>query len=664
MKLIINIFFLTFLCLVFSKKTNDIKNDDDNNVNVSLSFSLPSGFYNKEKIQLEIKSSHPDAIIYYTLDSHNPTEDSMVYEKALTLKNKSEEENVYSMIEGVSPKFKPPVKKVHKTNIIRAIAKLPDGTFSKIYTGSYFVGLDKKELYQDIPVISLVTDPDNLFDYEIGIYTLGKKYDEWLQEDPENINAQSYQVIGNYNNKGREYERPATFQYIPAHKNMVEVNQDLGIRIKGNASRMNSQKSFRLISRAKYGKKNLKYELIPGNQRSDGKGPITKYKSFNLRNGGNDVKFTKMRDNFLQGLIPGEILETQQNDMVIVFLDGEYWGFYNLYEEYSKHYFADNYDIDEENVAIIKHGKNIEAGSEKDFDNYKEAISFISNNDMSIQSNYDKANELIEIDSYAWASAFYTFIVNRDSWFRGENFAMWRAIEPVKNVKRADGKWRSIIFDIEYGIGKYGYSKPEENVFEYIFDTTNIYSSELNSQLTRSLLRNDKFKNMYINDLCDMVNIIFEQTKINEILEGYRASILPLYAEFYDRFQEHAIPNEDGPIVFFNNEIDKIKNWIKERHPILMNQTMDVFKFKPAVNVTVTSNNFEKGTIILNEYNTFTEKYNGQYFTENILYVTGKPASGRKLKSWTLHKCKMANKNKNTIGVYPKKGCTITANFT
>lgn len=104
------------------------------------------------------------------------------------------------------------------------------------------------------------------------------------------------------------------------------------------------------------GKKNIKYELIPGNIRSDGKGPVTKYKFFNLRNGGNDSEFAKMRDNVLQDLVTNPYFETQQSDISIVFIDGEYWGFYkiNVYEEYSNHYIANNYDIDSKNVVVIK----------------------------------------------------------------------------------------------------------------------------------------------------------------------------------------------------------------------------------------------------------------------------------------------------------------------
>ncbi|OUM62295.1 hypothetical protein PIROE2DRAFT_11443 [Piromyces sp. E2] len=662
MKLITNLVLLTFLCLVSSKKDKKV-NKGDNAVKVTLDFSLPSGFYTEETIQLEIKSSHPDAIIYYTIDSHNPNENSTLYEKPLILKNKSEEENVYCMITDVGPDYIPPDKKINKANIIRAIAMLPDGTFSDIYSGSYFVGLDKEKLYGDTPVVSLITDPDNFFDEETGIYVSGKTYHEWLAENPANAFVKNHRAPCNYNGKGKEYERPTTFQYIPGNKTTVDITHDLGIRIKGKASRSFFQKSFRLISRDDYGKKNLNYDIIPGNQRSDGRGPVTKYKSFNLRNGGNDYKHAKFRDNVLQSLITNDIFDNQQNDLAVVYLDGEYWGIYFIYEEYSDHYIANNYNIDNKNVAIIKSATNIEAGTQKDLDDFNETMNYIGSNDMTNPENYEKASKLLDLEGYAWASAFYAYTGAKDNWFRGDNYAMWRVINPVNNVKKGDGKWRLLMFDTEYSTGLYGKGKDyNDNVLRETFNSTFSNTKKLNSVVARSLVKNDEFKRMFVNALCDMKNINFESSRVNERIEDYRNRIVPLIDESYTRYHEVSSVKGD-PVAAYNNKVDIFKTWLNQRQTIFMDQIKEVFNFEPAVNITITSNDFEKGSIVINNFNTLSNKYTGEYFTENILYVTGKPVKGGVLKSWSYKKCKYVSKNKNTIGFYPVNGCTITANF-
>ncbi|OUM58419.1 hypothetical protein PIROE2DRAFT_16307 [Piromyces sp. E2] len=672
MKLLYYTLLLTFLLLISSsKKINE--NESNEKINDVISFNIPSGFYNKKKITLEIKSTVPDAIIYYTLDGHLPNENSTIYEKPLTLKNKSNDENVYSMTKGVSLETDyVPTKKLHKANIVRAIAKLPDGSFSNIISGSYFVGLNRKKLYGNLPVVSLITDPDNLFDYEKGIYVLGKRHDEWLAENPDNINAKSYNVQGNFSLKGKEYERPATLQYISGKNTTVDFTLDFGIRIKGKASRTYIKKSFRVISREEYGNKNVKYDLIPGNMRSDGKGPVTKYKSFILRNGGNDIKYAKMRETLLKSLISNpKFFETQQSDMAILFVDGEYWGIYDIYEEYSDHYISNNYDIDNKNVAIIKGTDNVEAGSEEDLQNVIESLNFIIDNDMTVPENYAKANELLDVEGFAWVGAIYTYVFCRDGWFRGGNYAMWRVHQPYSTVPKADGKWRLMIYDLDSSAGLLndGYNK-NDTIHEDLVKLININSSKYYnthiSRSTASLLNNTEFKNIFVNALCDIRNINFNKNVVNKRIDEMAEKLRPYLQESYDRYKLYGLPEEvteTNPLRYFNTHVRNLRDWLNTKYSNFPKLIEEDFNFKPAVKVTITANNFKKGNITMNNYNIITKKYTGDYFRENILYITANPAEGRTLKTWKINKCKIVSNEGNTIGIYPMKGCTITAEF-
>ncbi|OUM66361.1 hypothetical protein PIROE2DRAFT_6403 [Piromyces sp. E2] len=670
MKLISPFVLLLSLGIVSSKKAEE----DVPEANNLPRFNIPSGFYDQETIEVEIIKPDPNAIVYYTLDGSLPTVNSTVYETPFTLKNKSNEENVYSVVEKVSATYSyVPTKKVNKANIIRTMAKLPDGTLTNVVSGTYFVGLNKKKLYGDLPVVSLITDPENLFGYENGIYVLGKHYDEWISI-PENKNKEHYQIEGNYSGKGKESERPVTMEYIPAKQNIVDFSQDLGIRIKGKATRTYNQKSFRLASREEYGKKNIKYELIPGNMRSDGKGVVSKYKTFVLRNGGNDSHFTKLRDRTLQYLIENKLFETQQSDYVIVFIDGEYWGIYSIYEEYDDHYIANNYDIDNKNVVVVKSGNNLEAGTEEDFKQHEADLKFIRKTDMSVPANYSKATEIIDMDGVCWFGAILAFIECKDGWYYGGNFSMWRAREPVSSVPKADGKLRIMTFDTEFSMGLYNndYSKYDNDVFAELYSTTSYIPTTTGSSIILSLIKNPEFKNMFLTTLCDVQNIIFDEKDLNRLIEESSSVLLPLMKENNERF---GFPREfEGmditftPEEHFKNEINILTTWVKNRKTVFLKQIANAFGLKPAVKITVSSNDFRKGGFSINkgyEFNgkVFNKKFNGEYFTENIVYITGKASKGRKLKSWTVKNCKVANKKKNTLGIYPKKGCKVTANF-
>ena len=60
--------------------------------------------------------------------------------------------------------------------IIRAVAKNSKGEYSDIITKTYFVTDRFLRKYQDLTVVSLVTNPENLFDPEFGIYVSGNQY--------------------------------------------------------------------------------------------------------------------------------------------------------------------------------------------------------------------------------------------------------------------------------------------------------------------------------------------------------------------------------------------------------------------------------------------------------------------------------------------------------
>jgi len=673
MKFLKSIIYLTSLALVASKVIEETTKDE----NFLPQFNLASGFYNEKLIKLKIKNSDPKATIYYTLDGSIPTTNSTIYKKAIVLKNRSNEENVLSAKTGVSPDrdYVPKIK-VKKGNVIRAIAKLSDGTLTDVVSGTYFVGLNRKKLTNNYPVVSIITDPTNLFDYEKGIYILGKRYDDWLAEDPENIKQEVSNIQGNYNNKGKKSEVPATIQYFPSKKNKAGFTQTLGMRIMGNASRSSVQKSFRFTCREEFGSKNIKYELIPGNMRSDGKGPLTKYKSFNLRNGGNDFDFAKIRDNLLQGLVRQRGYETQESDMAIAFIDGEYWGIYSIYEDYTEHYIANNFDIDKDNVIILKSSRNIykvEAGEDSDLDLFNKDLETVFSKDMSIQENYKEAIKHFNVKEYAWLLAFDFYICNLDGPIVGSNLSFWRAREPVADVPKGDGRWHMLNFDTDFSTGLYSDgTNYDYDLFSWLLIP--FFADRVSNKLLISLNNNKEFKNMFINALSDTRNIDFDMKRVNSTIEEWRRNISPLIIDQYNRFGTEQYINDN--YTNFDTQINQLKTWLNGRHGIFMKQVESYFQFEPAVTVTITSDNFDKGTFIVNDgWKVFDRKFKGDYFKENILYITAKPSSERrKLKYWKIKNCKFAdetyasksNKNqstKTTIGIYPDEGCKVTVYY-
>lgn len=61
------------------------------------------------------------------------------------------------------------------------------------------------EDHNDLPIVSITTDPDGLFNEKTGIYCLGDVYKEYDEENPDH--PWNGSIPANYNQRGREWEK-------------------------------------------------------------------------------------------------------------------------------------------------------------------------------------------------------------------------------------------------------------------------------------------------------------------------------------------------------------------------------------------------------------------------------------------------------------------------
>ena len=338
-------------------------------------------------------------------------------------------------------------------------------------------------------------------------------------------------------------------------------------------------------------------------------------------------------------------------------------------ENYDEHYIANNYDIDDENVLIIKNSK-MEAGDDDDRNLYHKANIYISNEDMSNPSNYKQANKLLDIENFIWYAAFNIYIGNRNSVFQANNWAMWRVRDSVKNVINGDGKWRFLSFDNDLSAGLFGNEREYNNIlFSDIFNEVSQTSKCIGSKLLNSLLKNSNFKNMFINALCDIRNIDFEANRVNEYIEELYSIIQPLMKDNFIRFGPQWVLY--GPEEHYNKQINTFKTWLNLRYDNFLNNTAKYFEFESPVEVSITSNDFEKGSFIVNNgWKIFEEEYNGLYFTDNILHLSANPLEGE-FEYWEVKNCQSVEnsdeidfKSKDiNLSINPLEGCSIVAYY-
>lgn len=514
--------------------------------------SRESGFY-EEPFYLEMTCDSGE--IRYTLDSTEPDEHSLLYTGPILIEDASANENVYSMIEDVcielrtdileiagrEPKygFKTPAQPVDKATVIRAVCIDAFGNRSEIVNRVFFVGFGKKKAYDGMNIISITTDPDNLFDYEKGIYVLGKSFDDTLVEGagvpPALPNLGNW--AGNYKNRGRDWEREAYICFFDTERNMT-LSGYYGIRIQGGASRYMLPKSLNIFARKRYGA-----ETIPALPLF---GEDWQLKSVNLNAGGQGVE-TKIHDPLVNALVEDCDVLTREYEPYELFLDGEYWGVYWLTPRFKRDYFENKYLIKDGDVIETK-VDHIEIGTDEDYGPYKDLMRLIADNDLTDEENYARVCEAIDLESWIDYYAIELYIANTD--WPNNNRSLWR-VRNIENQPDADGKWRWVMFDVNLSMN------PERAQDDFVSRTAK------RDAIFASLIENKSFRKALYAKLVTLAKTNFNSKRVYAFVKDYVAKMRHAmgneYARFMnDRTEEDFIKSCKDIITFFRLRQDYI----------------------------------------------------------------------------------------------------------
>ena len=206
----------------------------------AIKFSHESGFYD-DSFNLVLESELTNYSIYYTLDGSKPNITSLKYNEPLFIDGNNDNQNSLiptTPLEGSDHLHNfiwLPPKDVKKATIINFALFKHGVQISPVYHKTYFVDNNFIHDYQ-FPVISLVTDSLNLFDFEYGIYVPGKKHLE---------DGFNYFAVGNYHNRGIDWERKSHVTYFNDAGDLG-FQTYVGIRMRGYSSASFPQKSLNL----------------------------------------------------------------------------------------------------------------------------------------------------------------------------------------------------------------------------------------------------------------------------------------------------------------------------------------------------------------------------------------------------------------------------------
>jgi len=519
----------------------------------------PAGGIHATAVQVTLTSNLPNAQIYYTLDGSDPSSASIKYLKPIVVKSIS---------------------------VIRAIA-YGSAKQSLPITNSYFC-----DRVYTLPIVSIVTNPGNLWDFATGIYVKGCCSDT----------IQPY--LGA--NFWYDWEKKCNIEMYEPNGDLA-FNQAAGFGIFGGFSKGLPQKSLYVAARKKYGKNSFDYRIFPARK-------MDKYKSFLLRNSGGDFGKTQFRDAFMTQLAKPTGIAIQEYRPAIVFLNGEYWGIQNLREKINEHYLEDNYNVSPDNVDLMEHRDGAKLGNSKQ---YKYLLNYLASKDMTDDNVIAELRKLMRIEDYMTYNIAEIYSDNRDA---GGNIRYWK--------ERTDSsRWRWILYDTDMGLGNNNPNGYKHNTLKKFTTANNeIWPDPAWSTfIIRSLLKNKKLEYEYINMFADQLNTVYQSDTavglVNRIADGIRAEI-PFHQKRWN-----------STVKAWEENVAVLRKFADRRPYYLRQFMMEKFLLKDTSYVKVVCPGIEQGKITLNSLK-IERNFEGVYFDGVPITIKAEPKHDYEFVGW------------------------------
>lgn len=501
-----------------------------------LEFSVPGGFYN-ENFQLTMVAPEGYSI-YYTLDGSEPTADSMEYKNPISVVNNSGSDVIYAANPILNSTFVP--SSIHKCMVVRAIAVNSQGQTVDEKTESYFIGLENASDYVGLSVISISTDPVNMFDYFEGIYVKGQTYENALARG-ENVNESANYLNG--------WSKTVNIEYFEPEKDKT-FESKMELSILNDYSVHTAQKSMAMTSEAAGVTEGSSLHAYYNEE----SGRIL------LQTNRRDNSY-KVREYLAAKLLSDREMGIAQLKPCIVFLDGEYWGVYMLRQNYDCEYIAQNYQVESDNVMLLSEGTAKEYFYQVSFSDF---YSSVVNSDLSVQANYDEIKEQMDIQSFLDYFCANMYLANSD--FGLEGWSVWRTKE-VTGEGYNDGKWRWLMPKVDSSMANETASKL----------TTKSINSFLMPGVTESpfimsLLDSEEFREQLFQTMQNMSENNFDEESVQEELDELSTMMKKPATSSYRRFFGYPADN------FFEREMEKILDFFRDRPEYIMRYAEEVKK--------------------------------------------------------------------------------------
>lgn len=429
---------------------------------------------------------------------------------------------VYYTLNGETPTVKSSVYStpimIDKTTVLRAAAWKEGELISPVVSASYLF-----DVSASVPVVSLITDDKNLYDPNRGLFINSEIKHDW-----------EYPVHVHYFEDGE-----------------LKINQLSSFRIVGGFSRKRAQKGMAIYARGSLGEDRFHYNPFENRDYSE-------YKSFTLRAAGTENWGTRFKDAFLTSLAEGGNVMYQDARTVIVYINGNFWGHYNMREKINKYSIAQWEGITDENlidnITILKNKGDVLHGDRVEM---MQLIRFCRTKDLNIEENLQYVLDNIDVMSWFDHTIFEIISGNGD-------------LENVRYYKVPGGKWKVCLFDLDSTMGstiaypiRMFITDPNENV-PYFFH-----------EPVSALVKVPAMRDLFLKRFAEILYEKFQPQDLEAKIDEWVEVVGPLIPAQHERWKT-------GDLEKWNESVATLRKYCRERPPMMVEHISATFRLSEA----------------------------------------------------------------------------------
>lgn len=382
-----------------------------------------------------------------------------------------------------------------KTTVLRLRAFRPGEVSSETVSATFFVDDDPLT-----PIVSLISDDRYLFSSKTGILTKGSG------------------AIPNYS---RGWEYPINIEYF-TREGESQINQMGTFTCSGHSARVNAQKSIALYARKSWGSDRFRFNPFPTRD-YDG------YKSLLLRAANSDTYATRLRDVVASSLAEGQDILYQDHVVIQVYINGEYYGHYNLREKINKYFIAQYEGVTEEAdidaIDLLARTGTDQFLQNGDNSDWLELCDFCRKNDLNDPENLRFVEERLDIDSLFTHAAFEIILGNVD-------------FTNVRVYRVPGGKWRMLLFDVEAC-----WRGLDRTPLEYYIKPVSGKIQGFRHEPLNALLAVPAWKAKFLTRVAELLETVFRWDNVEAHFDAVIAQLEPILPRHIARWKNMKLSN-------------------------------------------------------------------------------------------------------------------------